>query len=312
MPSGCSGKRRRMPQRYTNPQATLCFNPSLDPCRDVLFSYLFSHQIPRFFSTIIHPFLLAAAKGTLPKDVLSHWLVNDRLYIHAYIRAAGQLLASLELPKHLPGVEQPGEEDEAFEVRLVDWLIEALGAVRREERMFLEVGGRYELVDFVGVNSREAGRVKGLGVIEGLFRDVGGKEKGRGLGAWLLGAGGGELPMSEKIPWLEGAVTFWGTERVYLEAWSWARGQQEERPNGKKDEDGGALRKEFIPNWSSDEFRGFVGRLGVLIDQAVEREIGMVGEDGQKQEEVKKEILGRVEGKWRTLLEGEKGFWPDV
>ncbi|KAK0666830.1 hypothetical protein QBC41DRAFT_280282 [Cercophora samala] len=282
-----------------------------------LTKHLLSLEPEDFKAATQHPFLLAAAKGTLPKDVLSHWLVNDRLYIHAYIRAAGQLLASLELPKHLPG-EQAGsekEEEDALEVRLVDWLIEALGAVRREERMFLEVGGRYQLVDFVGVEAREVGRVRGLGVIEGLFGDVGvmGKEeKGKGLGAWLLGGGGGELPVSGKIPWLEGAVTFWGTERVYLEAWSWAREQQEERPNGKEDEDGGALRREFIPNWSSDEFREFVERLGLLIDQAVEKEIGMAGADGQKQEEVKKEILGRVEGKWRTLLEGEKGFWPDV
>ncbi|KAK0726482.1 hypothetical protein B0T21DRAFT_271828, partial [Apiosordaria backusii] len=287
-----------------------------------LTKHLLSLEPEVFQDATQHPFLLAAAKGTLPKDVLSHWLVNDRLYIHAYIRAAGQLLSSLELPKHLPG-EQAGnenEEEEEFEVRLCDWLIEALGAVRREERMFLEVGGRYELVDFVGVSSkaREVEKVKGLGVIEGLFKEVGvlrNERKEKGLSSWLLGAataGGGDLPVSEKIPWLEGAVTFWGTEKVYLEAWSWAREQQEERPNGKEDEDGGALRKEFIPNWSSDEFREFVERLGVLIDQAVQKEIEMVGEDGNKQEEVKKQILGRVEGKWKTLLEGEKGFWPDV
>ncbi|KAK4197666.1 hypothetical protein QBC40DRAFT_231733 [Triangularia verruculosa] len=291
-----------------------------------LTKHLLSLEPEVFTAATQHPFLLAAAKGTLSKDVLSHWLVNDRLYIHAYIRAAGQLLASLELPKHLPG-EQAGsgkEEEDAFEVRLVDWLIEALGAVRREEKMFLEVGGRYQLVDFVGVSSttakRAVAKVKGLEVIEGLFGEVGmvkGEKKGGGLGSWFLGAaaaggGGGDLPVSVKIPWLEGAVTFWGTEKVYLEAWSWAREQQEERPNGIEDEDGGALRKEFIPNWSSDEFREFVEKLGVLIDQAVEREIGMAGEDGQKQEEVKKEILGRVEGKWRTLLEGEKGFWPDL
>ncbi|KAK4205459.1 hypothetical protein QBC40DRAFT_320264, partial [Triangularia verruculosa] len=179
-------------------------------------------------------------------------------------------------------------------------------------------GGRYELVDFVKVEKkREVEKVKGLGVIEGVFGEVGQKKKGQGggLGAYVMGlAGGGgeDLPVSEKIPWLEGAVTFWGTEKVYLEAWSWARGQQDERQSGKEDEDGGALRREFIPNWSSEEFRDFVERLGALIDQAVQREIEMVGEDEGKREEVKKEILGRVEGKWRTLLEGEKGFWPDV
>ncbi|KAJ0148041.1 hypothetical protein CTA2_737, partial [Colletotrichum tanaceti] len=31
-------------------------------------------------------FLSAAAKGTVPKDVLGRWLVNDRLYIQAYIK----------------------------------------------------------------------------------------------------------------------------------------------------------------------------------------------------------------------------------
>jgi hypothetical protein len=36
------------------------------------------------------------------------------------------------------------------------------------------------------------------------------------------------------------------------------------------------------------------------------------GKEGEERERVKGEILGRVEGPWRTLLEAEREFWPDL
>ncbi|KAK1599470.1 uncharacterized protein LY79DRAFT_665141 [Colletotrichum navitas] len=49
--------------------------------------------------------------------------------------------------------------------------------------------------------------------------------------------------------------------------------------DGSRDVDGGALRKEFIPSWSSDEFRVFVDELGAIIDQGYE-EAEKKGEEG--------------------------------
>ncbi|KAK4182370.1 putative bifunctional TENA-E protein [Podospora australis] len=288
-----------------------------------LTTHLLETQKPLYESATQHPFLLSAAKGTLPKQVLSKWLSNDRLYIHSYIRAGGKLLESIELPS---------AGTESFEARLVDWVIEALAAVRREERLFVDVADRYdldlEMEPRVGVGSLSS-ELPGLRMIRGLFGTVsisttqkstlGGMEVIQGfLGAVTGNTNNSAVnkretntpgPAAPLLPWLEGALTFWGTERCYLDAWSWAKAQQPSGGNSRDDADGGALRKEFIPNWSSEEFANFVERLGKLIDEAVGQEIENAGEEG---ESVKTKILERVEGRWKTLLEGEKAFWPEV
>ncbi|KAL2153549.1 hypothetical protein VTH82DRAFT_4704 [Thermothelomyces myriococcoides] len=270
-----------------------------------------------------HPFLLAGAEGRLPKDILSRWLANDRLYIHSYIRAAGQLLAAIDLPKQVPGSQ------EAFETRLADWLIEALVGVRREERFFLDVADRYglgiELAVPLPPASADAqgaapatpheGKVPGLVQYESIFSSVGHRpgSSSTGAAATTTATAGPTQPII--LPWLEGALTFWGTERCYLDAWSWARNRAEERRSSGElaegeDADGGALRKEFIPNWSSPEFARFVDKLAKLIDEAVAKVLAE--KEGDAREQTKREILDRVEGPWRTLLEAEKQFWPDI
>ncbi|KAL2022825.1 hypothetical protein VTK56DRAFT_4356 [Thermocarpiscus australiensis] len=272
-----------------------------------LTAHLLSSQQPLYKAATQHPFLLAGAEGRLPKDVLSRWLANDRLYIHSYIRAAGRLLASLDLPQHVSGSQ---EEEQAFETQLADWLIEALVAIRREERFFIDVAGRYGLGIEIAIppapqdssaatpsasqnGSDNSKKLPGLPMMQSIFSSVAGNPP----------------PL---LPWLEGALTFWGTERCYLDAWSWARDKALEHGGaaGQSDADGGALRREFIPNWSSADFARFVDRLGRLIDSAV---AGVLEGKGEADvERVKGEILARVEGKWRTLLEAEKAFWPDV
>ncbi|KAK4225368.1 hypothetical protein QBC38DRAFT_395552 [Podospora fimiseda] len=262
-----------------------------------LTNHLLGTNSSLFTSATQHPFLLAAAHGTLPKDTLSRWLANDRLYIHSYIRAAGKLLESIELPIELA--------TENYETRLVDWLIEALVAVRREERMFLDVAGRYGLSLGLGSSSEiktmMGEKLPGLIIIEQSFRDIVPNVSARSVQ--------GNAP--RRLAWLEGAVTFWGTERCYLDAWSWAKANEPESKDVRDDEDGGALRKEFIPNWSSEGFREFVERLGRLIDEAVAGELEMI--DGEEEREnLKLETLQRVEAKWKTLLEGERAFWPEI
>ncbi|KAL1872814.1 hypothetical protein VTK73DRAFT_1285 [Phialemonium thermophilum] len=262
-----------------------------------LTEHLLSSSPDEYKAATQAPFLLAAAEGRLPKDVLGKWLANDRLYIHAYIRAAGQMLATIDLPQIVPAAE-------ASETQLVDWLIEALAAVRREERLFIDVASRYGIdVDLnpqkVEDKSTERGVVsakdKGLGLvlIEDLFRSLHTSSK--------MAA---SSPLS--LPWLEGAVMFWGTERCYLDAWSWAKSQQSfpGSQSDREDADGGAMRREFIPNWSSYEFARFVGKLGSIIDHAASQ---MIEKSGQQ---AKEEFVKRVEGKWKSLLAAEAAFWP--
>jgi len=259
-----------------------------------------------------HPFLLAAAEGRLSKDVLGKWLANDRLYIHSYIRAAGKLLSSLDLPQTVP------RNGEAPETQLVDWLIEALGAVRKEERLFIDVAHRYKLDVDLGFSTASTGeatsfdrdaKLPGLVMIEDIFSQITQSSADQRVQAARLS----DLPTSTLIPWLEGAVTFWGTERCYLDAWSWARAKESLGGGPKdasEDADGGALRRVFIPNWSSIEFSRFVARLGSLIDFAVLEVLKRVGEEGA--EKAKEEILGRVEGQWKSLLAAESAFWPTL
>lgn len=246
------------------------------------------------------PFLLAAAEGRLSKDTLGQWLANDRLYIHAYIRAAGTMLAALDLPQEVPKAE-------ATETQLVDWFIEALVAVRREERLFIDVASRYGLrVDLLEPGKAALGPAETSGQVASENKLLGLvmiEEQFRSVGPSAVNTSG-----ALSLPWLEGAVTFWATERCYLDAWSWAKSRQSMVGSSpvKEDADGGALRREFIPNWSSAEFAEFVGRLGSIIDHAVSKTLESLGE------EAKEGLLKRVEGKWKSLIAAEAAFWPVI
>lgn len=282
-----------------------------------LTEYLLSTYQTEFQSATRHPFLLAAAEGRLPKETLGKWLANDRLYIHSYIRAAGKLLSSIDLP---PTAATENPKEEAPETQLVDWLVEALAAVRREERLFIDVADRYGLdVNLGAIQASGASKVAaidetaklpGLVMIEDIFGSVTQPSEQQIIGTASLS---GIPTQSTSIPWLEGAVTFWGTERCYLEAWSWAKAKESTGgapADARQDADGGALRKEFIPNWSSVEFARFVQRLGSLIDFAISEVLEKVGES--EVEKVKQEILGRVENRWKSLLVAEASFWPQL
>lgn len=76
-----------------------------------------------------------------------------------------------------------------------------------------------------------------------------------------------------------------------------------------RDADGGALRNEFIPNWTNTDFTVFVGRIAALTDEWWDHvlNLGPLHENtGQA------ELLSVVESKWKRLLEVEASFWPKV
>ncbi|KAK4134428.1 heme oxygenase-like protein, partial [Trichocladium antarcticum] len=275
-----------------------------------LTAHLLAAQQPLHRAATQHAFLRAAAAGRLPRPVLARWLAADRLYMHLYLRAAGQLLAALHLPLPLsPGPEW--EHDPPAESRLADWLVDALVAVRREERLLGDVAARYGLMARVFAST---------GTALDRSRESVAAAAAAAAAAGLCGADSGASspaappppPPPPPLPWLEGALTFWGTERCYLDAWSFARDRAREcgGGSGAGDADGGALRNELIPNWSSPEFREFVDRLARLIDGAVREVLERAGDEDR--ERVKGELLARVEGPWKTLLEAEREFWPDV
>ncbi|KAF2261079.1 heme oxygenase-like protein [Lojkania enalia] len=255
-----------------------------------LTSHLLTLHTTQFTRATQSAFLQRAANGSLPKTTISHWLANDRLYMRGYIQLTGELLRILQLPSQ----PIPSSSLDPIEIRLLDWLVGALVNIRREERFFIDVAERYGLdLDLSGGGGKvaEEKKIEGLRRFEKLF------------GALTTGQKGADV-----LPWLEGVVVFWATERVYFEAWSWAKRQAEVESNERdisKDEDGGAMRKEFIPNWTNDEFIQFVDTLEKILDEGVE---AATKENGG----LKKELVGRAEKMWKELLDAEEAFWPNV
>jgi thiaminase len=259
-----------------------------------LTSHLLGVDPPGYKAATEAPFLTAAGEGRLDKQTLGKWLANDRLYIHAYIKAAGRTLSVIDLPQTTP--ESPSEA--APETRFVDWLFSSLTALRREERLFVDVARKYGLsIDLETMTTTEGGRqvqrVPGTAKLPGLVMF----EK-------LFGSlhPAASVDRSLPLPWLEAAVVFWGTEKVYSDAWTWAKSKQR-ADAGASDADGGALRMDLIPNWGNSGFAAFVQELSGVIDHAVSEVVALLG-DG-----VKETLVQRSHKVWAELVAAEKAFW---
>ncbi|KAK2594510.1 hypothetical protein QQS21_007791 [Conoideocrella luteorostrata] len=243
-------------------------------------------------------FLQSAAQGTVDKATLGQWLANDRLYILAYIQGIGKTLSVLPLPQTIP--DHPPNDGGTATTKLLDWLIDAMVNIRREEKFFVDTASRFgisvNLPSDVDGHVADSEKLEGLRRFESIFCGLG------------LGLGPSKSTRSSLLPWLECAVVFYATEKCYLEAWTWAAGRSdlEGRSDGgcSGDADGGALRREFIPNWTGAEFAAFVDRLGRIIDDAVKEELRDNGES------VKTELVDRALVKWREVLAAEEAFWP--
>ncbi|KAF1972271.1 putative transcription regulator PAB1642 [Bimuria novae-zelandiae CBS 107.79] len=254
-----------------------------------LTSHLLSLNKDQFTRATQSPFLARAASGTLSKSLISHWLANDRLYMQGYISLTGELLRTLKLPTR----PTPSKSAGTISLRLLDWLVGALANIRREERFFMDVAERYgldvDLTESDGESIKAERKIEGLRKFEKLF------------GSLTTGA-----PKETILPWLEGAVLFWATEKVYFEAWSWARREAEGvQRSYDEDADGGAMRKEFIPNWTNGEFIKLVDTLQAILNEGGSEAIG-------GDEALKKRVEERAERVWSQLLDAEEAFWPMV
>lgn len=221
----------------------------------------------------------------------------------------------MELPPS-PGAagSEPGEEGEPAAVRLVDWVIAYLAGARETERRIVDVARRYEirLEEGGGGSGNGEGGVGGPGPVEPPRTGAVGGDPAALLlfetGAVATAAAPPSTSPPVILPWLEAAVMFWATERVFVDAWSGARARQSADGDraARDDADGGAARTEFIPGWSSDGAREFVATLQGIIDKAVAGEIERGGN------EVREEILRRTEGKWRSLIARSGEVWMEI
>lgn len=249
-----------------------------------------------------HPFLEAAGKGELPKEKLSQWLAQDRLYAQAYVRFIGGLLTKVVLPTSDP--HSRSKRAVPIEQHVLDVLVEALNNIQRELKFFDEVAMEYGLDVTALSNQQSENKHLGEGYLEPLYITR----------AYV------DLFMSASSPGvtlLEGMTVLYATEYVYLHAWKHAAAvlastamSQETLPSpasfstgAERDLDGGALRRKFIPNWSSPEFEKFVITLGEVVD-----ELGECVKGADAIEKTRSQCIGW----YRHILWLEAQFWPDV
>ncbi|KAF2128426.1 heme oxygenase-like protein [Dothidotthia symphoricarpi CBS 119687] len=251
-----------------------------------LTTHLMSYNSDHFRRATQSSFLVHAAKGTLPKPVLAQWLANDRVYLQGYVSYAEQLLSLLRriMPRELV------KGHKSVEHRLVDWLEEALQNIRREENFFVEIADTYKLnVSWITSTANASTKSEGLRRFETLFAQTGRNQE------------------HTFIPWLEGAVLLWATEKVFYEAFSWAQKQDTQASSRmyENDQDGGAMRKDLIPNWSNRDFLMLVETLERIINEGV-------GSAVNKDDARWKEVKTRTHAVWEALLDAEEAFWPSV
>ncbi|KAK6357125.1 hypothetical protein TWF718_001451 [Orbilia javanica] len=247
----------------------------MDPSTS-LTTHLLTLTPTAYKSATEHPFLTAAATNTLPDALLLQWLLQDRHYALSYISFIGALLSKLTIPTSSNRLSTLSWE-------VTDTLIFSLNNIKTELALFDKI-----LIEEFGW--KEEGEVEVLPITRA-YQDM------------FAGAGSG------KVGFLEGMVVLWATERCYFDAWGFARkssstsgyngnGAGGHGQGGKGD----VMTRVFIPNWTSEEFKGFVGKLEELVNRIVEDEGVQIGS----------EVWRRCEATWRQVLWLEKGFWPDL
>ncbi len=274
------------------PSAAPMTNASGNITTQPLTSHLLAHNPHLFTLATTHPFLRSAGQGTLPKSTLSRWLSQDRIYAQSYISFIGALIARIHLP-----YANVTDKSASLRWKIVKLLSDSLQNIHRELDFFATTAEKYGLN--LEVHPLKEGAsfepTAATRQYESLFRAFG---------------------SDPSMTLLEGLVVLWATEQVYLSAWRHAASQYRQPANGDsspvrtslngtvdknglEDLDGGALRKDFIPNWTSPEFESFVQQIADVVNELSERE------EGWRKIEVFKAV-------WEHVLEIERRFWPDI
>jgi thiaminase len=238
-------------------------------CPPTLTQSLLENSAPAFTRATRAPFLEAAGNGLISRETLSQWLSQDRLYGQAYISFIGALLGHARLPAEVDSNRG------SLQWRIVKMLAAALENIIREAKFYDDVAHRRGLsLDKPGQGDTTFTANEITQSYVDLFHSFLNPEKSL----------------------LEGMVVLWATEKCYLEAWAYALINNKDTVN-EEDLDGGALREDFIPNWTSKEFVSFVENIATLLD-----ELWM--ETGGDREAAEKA--------WDHVLELEEKFWPII
>lgn len=233
-------------------------------------------------------FLVLAGQGRLRRDQLSQWLAQDRLYCQAYARFIGGLISRV----HLPAEKKTDQllTSGTLEWRILALLQGALAGMMTELKFFESTAKDYGL-DLAAIGSEMEGQAVGFGPSQttseyiDLFDSFTAQPGAR----------------TDKLL-LEGLLVLWVTEKAYLDSWSYAKQQSPQNPDPSQDLDGGALRKQFINNWTSDEFQAFVKE----IEECLE---ALAAAQNHENEEV---LISSSLSVIKKVLVLEEAFWPLV
>jgi thiaminase len=250
-----------------------------------LTSFLVSTSGSPFTAATQSPFLVAAGRGTLSKAKLSEWLSQDRLYAQAYIGFIGSLLGHVKLPaRHIPF----SEHDKSIHWRIVQTLRTSQDNIFRELKFFEDTAAKYGLDLEARSTEKPFGPVKATADYIHLFRRFSCEISYEELQGsdWVL---------------LNGLVVLWATEKCYLEAWRFAESQHD-ATKATADADDGALRDNFIPNWTSQEFAAFVQQLEQLVNELMDEANLWIIQDARS---VCKVL-------WDEVFDIERRFWPEL
>jgi thiaminase len=235
-------------------------------------------------------FLALAGQSRLPAPQLVQWLSQDRLYAQAYARFIGGLVSRVRLPAAAPVTE-------SREWRVLEVLRAALDGIATELRFFEATARAYGL-DVMG-GGEEGGGGVGAGPTAVTARYIALFDSFGADAAAVVGEGtAAAAPGVTRRTLLEGLLVLWATELVYLAAWTYAKEQDADTEDGE-DLDGGALRKEFIPNWTSEGFQAFVKQIQECFEEYAASNGGEWFE-------------ARALELWMEVLELEEQFWPNV
>ncbi|KAI1749378.1 heme oxygenase-like protein [Xylaria castorea] len=230
-------------------------------------------------------FLRSAGQGRLDRATLSEWLSQDRLYAQAYIRFIGGLISR---------VKMPDEADAKGASATPQWQVltllqGCLAGIMRELQFFEEVATSYNLdLTAAGPGEQRFGPNATTKSYIELFDSFAVK------------------PQEESPRTLfDGLVVLWATEKAYLAAWSYANQHsgQDVVTDFEKDLDGGALRKSFIPNWTSQPFQDFVKEIQECVDAYAESQTGEDNLDAR---------FATAAAMVKKVFVLEEGFWPVV
>lgn len=223
------------------------------------------------------PFLAHAGQGTLDPDVLQQWLAQDRLYAQNYINFAGALLSKIRLP-----VQVNAQSTEKKAIRLVSF---ALQNVIRELQFFEDTAAKHQ-IDLTPRWAMDGDRTE--------LRNSGPSPWTRAYADMMLSA------TSPSASVLEGLTLLYGTELCYLTAWTYAKNiaaqQAVSSSSSSQSPTFTALKEEFIPNWTCDEFVAFVDDCRSVMDEVASQS---AEQDKEKAVEVYRQVL------WL-----EEQFWP--